>query len=71
METTFAIKTHILKFYEGRKGNIVAKMPDGKLALADNKNPLSNAIQKGEQWEVQEKFDKTACVIVTPLKKIA
>ena len=71
METATATKIHTIKFYEGRQGNIVGKMKDGKLALPDNKNPLSAQVQSGQQWEVEVKFDKPACVIVTPVKKLS
>jgi len=56
-----------LKFFRGRKGNLIAKLPSGKVALI-NRNAI-NTPEENEYWVCRIDFEKQRFVVVTPLRK--
>jgi len=55
-----------LQFFKG-KGNIVARLPSGKIALVDRNSPLLP--KEGERWECELVFEKQNFAVVKPIRK--
>lgn len=60
--------TVILKFFRGRKGNIIAKLSSGKVAIVDKK--AKNKPKPKEKWVCRVTVEKPNYVIVEPLEKV-
>lgn len=60
--------SEVLEFFVGRKGNVISKLPSGKIALV-NKN-ATNKPKAGEKWVCKIDFEKPNYVVVTPLTRM-
>lgn len=55
-------------FYKGRRGDIISRLPNGKIALV---NKRAERIPKpGEKWVCRIDFEKPKFAVVTPIQRI-
>ena len=57
-----------LKFFVGRRGDIIARLPNGKVALVNRR--AQRVPQPKEKWLCRLDFEKQNFAVVTPLQRI-
>jgi len=63
------MKVDKFEFFKGKKGDIISRLPSGKIVLVNKK---SSAIPRdGEEWLCRVDFEKERFAVVTPLAKEA
>jgi len=60
--------TEVMEFFRGRKGNIISKLPDGRIALVNKNAPVCP--REGEKWLCEIDFEKERFAVVTPVTRI-
>jgi len=60
--------TEVLEFFRGRRGNVIAKLPSGKIALVNKNSPVYP--REGEKWECKVDFERENYAVVTPIMRI-
>jgi len=58
----------ILQFFKGRRGDVISRLPSGKIALVNKKSDKKPAI--GEKWICRVDFEKERFTVVTPIARI-
>jgi len=58
----------VLVFFEGRRGDTVSRLPNGKIALVNKR--AQRKPKAGEKWLCRIDFEKPNFAIITPLAKI-
>jgi len=58
----------VLVFFKGRRGDIISRLPNGKITLVNRKSVTKP--QSGEKWLCRIDFEKPNFAVVTPLAKI-
>jgi len=58
----------ILTFFKGKKGNIISRLPSGKIALVNRNNKVQP--KPGEKWVCKIDFEKENFAVVTPITRI-
>jgi len=60
--------TLTLTFFRGKKGDVVSRLPNGKLALVNRKS--NKKPKDGEKWLCQLDFEKPNFAVVTPIARV-
>jgi len=60
--------TEVLRFFIGKKGNIISKLPDGRIAIVDRR--AANRPKPREKWVCRIIVEKPNYVIVEPIERV-
>lgn len=60
--------TAVLRFFRGRKGNIISKLPDGRIAIVDRR--ATNRPKPREKWVCRIVVEKPNYAIVEPIERV-
>ncbi|RLI83869.1 hypothetical protein DRP04_00120 [Archaeoglobales archaeon] len=58
----------ILVFFRGKRGNIVSRLPNGKIALVNKKSTI--VPKPGEKWVCKVDFERPKFAVITPITRI-
>jgi len=58
----------VLKFFKGKRGNVISRLSSGKIALVNKNSEIQPKV--GEKWVCKINFEKERFAVITPIEKI-